>query len=196
MGNTPDLWSAVWELHCLSCSRCSAVIFLGNRADFFPLPAARCVKYAGCGTRRGGVVVVSHGSDSPVTVYESYDSTFITTTVFDPFSKALSAAGLQASVLNCHALLNKSLQLTSGCEWTEVRLNYFAQWLGCVFGLCFLANHNIPHTLNPNASALQIHIISRSVLCPLFALILCPDGLEAARSLVLLTLGFPPLMES
>jgi len=28
-----------------------------------------------------------------------YDSTFITTTVFDPFSKALSAAGLQASLL-------------------------------------------------------------------------------------------------
>lgn len=38
----------------------------------FPLPAARCAKYAGCGTKRGGgVVVVSHGSDSPVTVYES-----------------------------------------------------------------------------------------------------------------------------
>lgn len=72
MGNTPDLWSAVWELHCLSCSRCSAVIFLGNRAcGLFLLPAARCVKYAGCGTRRGGVVVVSHGSDSPVSVYES-----------------------------------------------------------------------------------------------------------------------------
>ncbi len=35
MGNTPDWWSAVWELHRLSCSRCSAFIFLGNRADFF-----------------------------------------------------------------------------------------------------------------------------------------------------------------
>lgn len=62
-----------------------------------------------------------------------------------------------------------------------------------LFCLCFsagfLANPNIQHTLNPNASALQIYIISRSVLCPLFALILCPDGLEAARSLVLLTLG-------
>lgn len=35
MGNTPDWWSAVWELHRLSCSRCSAFIFLGNRANFF-----------------------------------------------------------------------------------------------------------------------------------------------------------------
>ncbi len=33
--NTPGWWSAVWELHRLGCSRCSAFIFPGNLADFF-----------------------------------------------------------------------------------------------------------------------------------------------------------------
>lgn len=51
-------WSVVWELQRLSCSRCSAFIFLGNLADFFSLSCCKVCEYAGCGTRRGGVVVV------------------------------------------------------------------------------------------------------------------------------------------
>lgn len=50
---------------------------------------------------RGSVSAVSYFvglAKSPFSLSQ-YDSTFITTTVFDPFSKALSAAGLQASVL-------------------------------------------------------------------------------------------------
>lgn len=50
---------------------------------------------------RGSVSAVSYFINlgkSPFSLPQ-YDSTFITTTVFDPVSKALSAAGLQASVL-------------------------------------------------------------------------------------------------
>lgn len=50
---------------------------------------------------RGRVSAVSYFinlAKSPFSLPQ-YDSTFITTTVFDPVSKALSAAGLQASVL-------------------------------------------------------------------------------------------------
>lgn len=67
MGSTPDLW----ELHCLSCLRWSAVIFLGNRADFPPFLLQGVRSMLGVGRGEEGVVVVSHGSDSPVTVDES-----------------------------------------------------------------------------------------------------------------------------
>lgn len=59
-GNAPDWRNALRELHWLSCSRCSVIIFLGNRAEFFS--SSSCCKVcecAGCGTstaeeRRGG----------------------------------------------------------------------------------------------------------------------------------------------
>ncbi|KTG45202.1 hypothetical protein cypCar_00003509 [Cyprinus carpio] len=51
----------------------------------------------------------------------------------------------------------------------------------------FLTNPIIPHPLNPNAS--DLHNIPLGFAHPLRSRSLCPDGLEAARSLVLLTLG-------
>ncbi len=77
------LWkTARWETHLTDGARCrnftvwvaqGALLsfFLATVRTFFSPSCCKVCEYAGCGTRRGGVVVVSHASDSLVTVYES-----------------------------------------------------------------------------------------------------------------------------
>lgn len=102
--------------------------------------------------------------------------------------KALAWSGLTA----CSLCLLRNAHCTLSCCPHE----HFED-CNVLFCLCvsagFLINPIVPDPLNPNAS--DLHNIPLSFAPPLHSRSLCPDGLEAAWSLVLLTLGARGLSE-